>query len=94
MIDGSTTSNHPDANSRNHRVHDETGKPDESHPWSCCSPTMTESAMKAMMETCPCAYAMKEHRLAIFAVIAGVLLAFAISQVGGILGIVAFLRTL
>ena len=50
--------------------------------------------MAAMMQACPCGSFFKEHRLAVLAVFSLVILAFLISQVGGILGIIAFVWTL
>ena len=48
----------------------------------------------AMMQACPCGSFLKEHRLGVLAVFSLVILAFLISQIGGILGIIAFVRTL
>ncbi len=59
-----------------------------SAPMSCCG---LETAATA--EACPCGSVMKKHRVAVFAVLTGVLLAFLISQIGGILGAIAFFRT-
>ena len=55
----------------------------------CCGPEMME-----MMKDCPCGSFFKKHRLAAFAMLSLVILMFLISQVGGILGIIAFVRTL
>ena len=55
----------------------------------CCGPEMAE-----MMKECPCGTMFKKHRLGVFLVFSLVFLAFLISQVGGILGIIAFIRTL
>ncbi len=57
-------------------------------PAACCGPTA-----EATGADCPCASAMKGRPVIAFALIAGVALALAISQVGGILGILAFFRT-
>ncbi len=57
-------------------------------PAACCGPTAEETGAD-----CPCASAAKGHPVIAFAVIAGVALALVISQVGGILGILAFFRT-
>ncbi|MHC4447122.1 MAG: hypothetical protein ACYSXF_04975 [Planctomycetota bacterium] len=56
---------------------------------ACCGPAMAE-----MTKGCPCEGAFKSHRVAVFAILAAVTLAFLISQVGGILGVIAFARTL
>ena len=56
---------------------------------ACCGPMMKE-----MMQSCPCGAMMKRHWLAAFVIFSLVVLAFLISQVGGILGIIAFIRTL
>ena len=55
----------------------------------CCGPEMAE-----MMKECPCGAMFKKHRLGAFLVFLLVIVAFLISQVGGILGIIAFIRTL
>ena len=57
-------------------------------PAACCWPTA-----EATGADCPCTSAMKSHRVIAFALIGGVALALAISQVGGIMGILAFFRT-
>jgi len=55
---------------------------------ACCGPEMAK-----MTEGCPCASAMKGRwKTALFA-FGLVFLAFLISQVGGILGMIAFFRT-
>ena len=46
-----------------------------------------------MMKHCPCGSVLRRHRAAIYSVAAGLMLAVVISQVGGILGIIAFFRT-
>ncbi|MHC4591181.1 MAG: hypothetical protein ACYS8L_00625 [Planctomycetota bacterium] len=56
---------------------------------SCCGP-----ASEKPPEACPCTSVLKAHRVAAIAVLAVMALAILISQVGGVLGIVAFLRTL
>ena len=56
---------------------------------SCCGPQTAE-----MMQGCSCGSFLKAHRLAALAIFSLVALAFLISQVGGILGIIAFCRTL
>ena len=50
--------------------------------------------MAKMMKECLCGTMFKKHRLGLFLVFSLVILAFLISQVGGILGIIAFIRTL
>jgi hypothetical protein len=55
---------------------------------SCCGPEMMEA-----MGDCPCGSLMKGHRGILYAILAVVVLAFLISQVGGILGIIGFFRT-
>ncbi len=55
----------------------------------CCSPNMTQ-----MMQICPCGSFVKKHWLAAFAVFFLIFLMLVISQLGGILGIIAFFRTL
>ncbi len=57
--------------------------------FSCCGPEMTEAAAK-----CPCASMFKKHPLAGLGIFSVMLLMFLVSQVGGILGIIAFFRTL
>ncbi len=54
-----------------------------------CGPNMAE-----MMQSRACGSFIKKHRLAATAVFSLVILMFVISQVGGILGIIAFARTL
>ncbi len=56
---------------------------------SCCGPEAPETA-----SGCPCGSMIKDHKLAAFVMFSLFLLMFLISQVGGILGIVAFVRTL
>ena len=55
---------------------------------ACCGPDMVK-----MTQGCPCSSAMKSHWRAALAVFSVVFLAFLISQIGGILGIIAFFRT-
>ena len=55
---------------------------------SCCGPDMA-----TMMQECPCASAMKGYWKTALVAFSLVFLAFLISQIGGILGIVAFFRT-
>ena len=62
------------------------GAPDMS---GCCGPEMAE-----MTEVCSCGSFLKKHRLIASAAIFLIFLMFVISQVGGILGIIAFFRTL
>ena len=57
--------------------------------FSCCG---TET-MEAVTE-CTCASFFKKHTLAAVGIFSIMLLMFLISQVGGILGIIAFIRTL
>ena len=54
---------------------------------SCCGAEATEAA------ECPCGSFCKNHTLAAVVIFSLMLLMFLISQVGGILGIIAFLRT-
>ena len=54
-----------------------------------CGPGMTE-----MMSKCPCGSMFKTHKLACGGMFLLIALMFLISQVGGILGILAFFRTL
>ncbi len=54
----------------------------------CCGP-QDETAVR----DCPCGSLLKTHPVAVFAVLAVAILAVLISQVGGILGIIAFFRT-
>ncbi len=55
---------------------------------ACCGPEMAK-----MVQECPCASAMKSHPKTALLGMSIVFLALLISQVGGILGIVAFFRT-
>ena len=55
---------------------------------ACCGPYTAK-----MMQECPCASAMKSHRKTALVAISVVFLAILISQVGGILGMIAFFRT-
>ena len=55
---------------------------------ACCGP-----GTEGPSSDCPCASAAKGHPVIAFAAIAGVALALVISQVGGVLGILAFFRT-
>ena len=55
---------------------------------ACCGPDMAK-----MMQECPCASAMKGHWKTALVAFSLVFLAFLISQIGGILGIIAFFRT-
>ena len=57
--------------------------------FSCCGPEATAAATE-----CPCASFFKKHPLAALGMFLVMLLMFLISQVGGILGIIAFIRTL
>jgi len=50
--------------------------------------------MTQMMQICPCGSFVKKHWLAAFAVFFLIFLMLVISQLGGILGIIAFFRTL
>ena len=62
----------------------------------CCSATQPEAAKGGgcgdMMQDC-CG-ALKRHRLAVFTVVSAIVLAVLVSQVGGVLGIIGFFRTL
>ncbi len=55
---------------------------------ACCGPDMAE-----MKQACPCASAMKGRWKTALAAFSLALLAFLISQVGGVLGMIAFFRT-
>ena len=55
---------------------------------ACCGPDMVK-----MTQECPCASAMKGRWKTALLVFSLVILAFLISQVGGILGMIAFFRT-
>jgi hypothetical protein len=55
---------------------------------SCCGETAGEDA-----SGCPCGTMMRKHRWAMFSVFSVLIVAFLVSQVGGILGIIAFART-
>ena len=57
--------------------------------FSCCGPEATEAVTE-----CRCASFFKKHSLAALGIFSAMLLMFLISQVGGILGIIAFIRTL
>lgn len=54
----------------------------------CCAPASVQG-----VQECPCRSALKDHRVGASIVCAGVALALLISQVGGILGVIAFFRT-
>ena len=56
---------------------------------ACCGPAMFDAT-----EGCPCAGAFKSHRLVCTVILVVLALAFLVSQVGGVAGIVAFFRTL
>ncbi len=47
-----------------------------------------------MMKECSCGSMIKEHRVGALAIFSLVALLFLISQIGGVLGIIAFFRTL
>ncbi|NQT88270.1 hypothetical protein HQ560_15995 [bacterium] len=55
----------------------------------CCGPAAADTA-----EGCPCAAAFQSHRVVCTIVLAAAALAFLVSQVGGVMGIIAFFRTL
>lgn len=57
--------------------------------FSCCDPEVTAAKIE-----CPCASFFKKHPLMGLGIFSIMLLMFLISQVGGILGIIAFIRTL
>jgi hypothetical protein len=59
---------------------------------SCCGPEMTEN-MKNMKKM-PCRTVFRRHRFAIFTMLTMGFLAVMVSQIGGVLGIIAFFRTL
>ena len=54
----------------------------------CCG-----DAMEKMTEECKCCSFVKKHKLVGLLMVAVVILMFLISQIGGILGIIAFFRT-
>ena len=56
---------------------------------ACCGPDMAK-----MMRACPCATAVKGRWRTALVVFSLLFLAFIICQVGGILGMIAFFRTL
>ena len=72
----------PDANNQGSQAKSEAGL-------SCCG-----SEVMGAMTDCPCASFFKKHPLAMLGMFSVMLLMFLISQVGGILGIIAFIRTL
>ncbi len=55
----------------------------------CCVPDTSK-----MVQECPCVSTMKRHCKTAIVAMGVLFLAFLISQVGGILGIIAFFRTL
>ena len=55
----------------------------------CCAFMMSEAG-----SGCPCGPLIRRHRVAILTILAFVAAAILVSQVGGILGIIAFVRTL
>lgn len=55
----------------------------------CCGPMTAD-----MTAQCPCGSFFKEHRLAAIGIFSLMILVFLVSQVGGILGIIGFVRTL
>jgi len=57
--------------------------------FGCCGPEATEAAAE-----CRCASFFKKHSLAALGIFSVMLMMFLISQVGGILGIIALTRTL
>ena len=59
-----------------------------STPTTCCDFETTDTT-----DACPCGSAMKKHKGAFIGIFALMFLALLISQVGGILGIIAFART-
>ena len=65
------------------------GEPNPTDAVGCCDPMTAE-----MMQECPCGTFFKEHRLAGLVIFSLAILALLISQVGGILGIIAFFRTM
>ncbi len=64
-------------------------RPDEANVFGCCGPGMAK-----MMKNCSFGTAMKRYRWIFFGIFAAIVAAFLVSQVGGILGIIAFVRTL
>ena len=69
-------------------MNEQNTKPEETQMAGCCGTKMTD-----MTQGCHCGSAFKKHRLACFVMITVMVLAFLISQVGGILGIIGFTRT-
>lgn len=65
------------------------GSPDDLPAADCCSDEMGK-----MMNECPCCSFVKKHGGLGLLIVAVVILMFLISQVGGILGIIAYFRTL
>lgn len=83
---------------RNETMHEENAKHDQGRTGAekrngfdmaaCCGTVAAD-----MMRECPCGTAFKRHPLAAMAILGVMLLVLIISQIGGILGILAFLRT-
>ena len=61
----------------------------ERKPAGCCEAMMAESA-----DGCPCKPFIRKHWGVVLGIFSLMILAFLISQVGGILGLIAFVRTL
>lgn len=59
-----------------------------------CCPEGPGGDMGRMMQVCPCATWFRRHRLAAYTTLIVVALGFLALQVGWILGVIAFLRTL
>ena len=89
-------------------MNDTTQQPSSS-PASCCGPggkaetpqdaggvpkDVCSTMMAEMAGKCPCAAMMKRHPVAAIGLVLLFLAMFLISQIGGILGMIAFFRTL
>ena len=69
---------------------------DDTKAAGCCEETIAGGGpeMAEMAQSCACASFCKEHKCVALGFFSVMLLMFLISQVGGILGIIAFIRTL
>ena len=79
-----------DPNAKEHTMSTATtsAEPGDVDAASCCGPAMTDATRQ-----CPCQSIMKGRRALALGVCAVIVLAFLISQVGGVLGAIAFFRT-
>ena len=78
------------------RAEVQTGSEDAATP--CCENRPEASgtcggSMEEMMRACPCATAMKRHRIAVYTTLAVMGFTLLVLQAGWILGVVAFFRT-